>query len=313
MISILLNACNSGTTSTSSLQTNYYSGASASYYQIVKSGSSNSLYLNIINASGYLLKNVPLNQASNGYIFNTILNGESATGQVVFGNENDLAFVINSNATAYNDFATTYANSNPILDGNYVANCDQQKISACLVQVINQEITITEYTSNGTPTILCRNQPLVNSHSINPYALSFNCTVNGGANSGIWYATPFSFNQTTAILIGEYIPSINANDNVTDDIAFPQQTIQATGNFNYTYYDLAGGSPGINTDSKLNSTTIVNPTTCINGPCQIQSNGFYHYSMLGFDYYTTNSSNYNLVGNDAMQIYADSYVGFYFK
>ncbi len=307
-------ACGSGQTNTG---TNYYSAAYDTYYQIESSLVNNqeSYFLNIIS-TGNQTNKIPLTLQSNGiFTFNTNLQNQSTTGYVLATNGN-LGIAFNSTSGSYYDFASTFVNSNQLPSGSYVTVCDQNNLSACTITVNGNLISITEYNQSGSATALCANSKIskVSSSNINPYLYSFGCGVDGGSASGTWYIAPLTINGVTGFMINEYNNVINASDDGTDEIAFPQGSINPQGNYFYVANGILTGSASIGT-AIFSGNTLNNPTVgnCSGAPCAIVPGYFYNYPMSGFSYYSVNNTvNYNLVGNDTMGLYQDSYEGIYY-
>ncbi len=321
VICVLFAGCGDGSTSNTSQ--NYYSASSTSYYQIVsnESGSDSTYTLNIVANSGNLVSNLPLTQTSNGYTFSGTVDGVQSTGTIVLHND-QMGFALNSANSNYADFATTNTNTNAIPDGTYTTVCDQNNISACTMKISNSQITVTEYSISGTPTVLCTSQALIQAASgaINPYTYSFSCGVHGGASTGTWYIMPLAVKNVTAIMVSEYDPSINSNDNQTDEVAFPQASFTPNGSYNYLYTGITSGQSGIST-ATINNNTIINATvgSCSGAACALIQGqyagtvGMPGNPMTGFDYYSVGGTvNYNFVGSTAMNIFMDSYSGIYF-
>ncbi len=310
---ISISGCGDGQNSEA---TNYYSASFDTYYQIESSESSYSF--NIVSSSGNSLVNVPLTTTSNGYTFSASYNGQSATGNIVINN-GQMGISINASSNGFTDFATLNTNNNLIPDGVYTTVCDQNNISACNMVINGNTISVTEYSVSGESTILCSNQSLTNAiNSVNPNLLSFSCGVQGGTYNGIWNIMPLIVNNTVAIMISEYNASINQNDNGTDEIAFPELSFMPNGSYNYVYNPIASGQSGISNASFSNGVLINNIVgTCDGAMCALITNQYAGIaggnSMVGFNYYSVNGQlNYNLVGNDTMNIYVDSYVGIYY-
>jgi hypothetical protein len=226
-----------------------------------------------------------------------------------------------TSTNSYADFATINTNRNNIPSGSYSTVCDQNNLSACIISINNNQISIVEYSVSGVPTALCNNQKLVqaSSNAINPNVYSFTCGVQGGASSGTWSAIPLIVNGVTGIMISEYDASINANDNITDEIAFIQESFIPSGNYNYEY-NSSSGQGGISS-ATFNNGTLINATvgSCAGAACAIIQGqyagavGLSGNPMVGFDYYSVNgTTNYNLVGNTTMNIFDDSYAGIYY-
>lgn len=311
-ISGLIVACGTGTNNNSSV--NYYSASNTSHYSI-ESGlnvlNESQLYINMITQYGTWQAPLTL-VTNNNYTFNQ--NG--ATGTVTI-TANNLGISYNSTSQSWIDFATLETNvSTNIPNGTYNFICDQSNLSACSMVINNNNITVTEFSQTGQATTLCNTQFSQSNNPMNPYLYSFNCGVNAGAASGQWNIMPFTINNTTAIMVAEYNLSENINDDSTDEIAFQNIAIHPMGNYNYLYN---GGSfsqgTGVST-AQFTVAGIINATvgTCFGSACGLIANQYYNANAAtGFDWFNVNlSNNYNLTGNDAMKIYQDSFVGFYF-
>jgi hypothetical protein len=262
------------------------------------------------------MPNIPLTSLGGGlYSFTTIYNNESATGTILIKNAN-FGFTISApGGGSYDDFATQNVVANTsISTGTYVTLCDQSNLSPCVITINNNQISINEYSPSGSATNLCTNQNLTaQPNSQNPNAFYFTCAISGGSMSGTWYATPFISNATSGFMLSEYNPNQNSSNLAgTNEIAFPQSTISPNGGFNYVYN--SGSQAGISTTT-FSINTIINSTigTCSGAACALTLGAFYNYVMSGFGYFNVaGTANYNLVGNDNMAMYEDSYQGFYF-
>ncbi len=318
----LMVGCGAGDSSNDS--TDYYSASSTSYYQIesqTNDGESTTYSLNIVTNTGNTVTGLPLTPTSNGYSFTGTIDGQQATGTIVIS-AGQMGIAINSSSGSSADFATINSNTNAIPDGTYTTVCDQNNLSACTMVINNGQITVTEFNVSGSPTTLCANQNLVQASSgaLNPYLHSFSCGVQGGSSTGPWYIMPLLVNFTTGIMVSEYNASLDANDNITDEIAFPQASFSPNGNYNYVYNGNTSGLSGISTATiSNNSVTNTIVGTCSGAACALIEGqysggvGMPGNVMTGFDYYSVNSTaNYNMVGNTTMNIFVDSYVGIYY-
>lgn len=317
-IAACIAGCGAGGNTPSLGGNTYYSAAYDTYYQIE---SSNSGYtFSAINTKGDYLNQVPLTaNGTNNYSFQTTVSGNTATGNISVNN-GQLGFAINYGSGAYVDFATNNPSNQPIPNGTYTTLCDITNLSACTVTINNNAITITEYNTSGASVNLCSavSMTQTTSNFINPYLSGFTCGTQGGNGpSGIWYAMPFAANGVTGLMIAEYNPNINSNDLGTDEVAFVQPSNQngvtPSGNYNYAYQGWSSGQVGISSASFSNG-FLTNPT--LGGTCSLVYGQFYNYRMNGFDTCTFSGSGstnfYNVVGNNTMNIYMDSYSGFYF-
>lgn len=315
-LGVTISSCGNGSSNTTTGQS-YYSASYSSYYNIQSSTENNesSLYLSIVSPGVQYVTNALLTPTLNiesQYEFSQ--NGASGTVTIKNGN---LGISYVSQSSSWIDFATNTNNiANSVPNGTYNLICDQTNISACQLTINNNEVSIIEYSMTGQSTILCNNSSLqLDSSNQNPYLWQFNCGVNGGSTHGMWYMLPFVSNNQTSFLISEYNPTVNENDDLTDEIAFikPIAQINPSGNYNYLYTGLSGGGVGITTVQFATSpASLINSITC-GSLCGLNTNQYYsNQSQIGFDWYTNTTSSYNLVGNDAQQIYQDSYEGFYF-
>ncbi|MBY0379135.1 MAG: hypothetical protein K2P99_01900 [Burkholderiales bacterium] len=309
---LVLNSCGDGN-ATKNSASSYYSASNDTYYQLESSVNNNieSFVLNLVTNSGPIT-GIPLSQTTpNHYTFI----GLGGTGNVALNNGN-LGISFTSTSNNWIDFATQNTTSTQIPSGVYTTICDRTNISPCVINIQNNQITINEYSTSGVATTLCHNVSINNvNNSINPFISSFVCSVGGGAKSGIWYVMPLAINTMTALMISEYNPTINANDDTTDEIAFPQNSIAIlpSGTYNYLYANL-NGTNGISS-AQFSNSSILNSTigSCAGAACAIIQGKFYNFTMSGFDYFNVNGfNNYNFVGNNLMNIYQDSYIGFYY-
>lgn len=308
---IFLSACGVGDENKNGMV--YYSASLSSYYQIESSSSnSNQQVLNIVSNNGTTSYN--LTPTSTGYTF-----GNSNASGVITLESGQMGISFNSTSGSFIDLATVNTSSTKPPSGTYNAICDMNNISACQMTISNNQISVVEFNNSGKATTLCTNQPLkaVNSR-INPNLFSFTCGVQAGTYSGVWYIAPLNVNGVSAFMVSEYNNSINANDDVTDEIAFPQQAINPNANYIYVYYALNGVTSGqaVGTSSAIfTQAGLVNSIvgTCGGAACILVPNHYFNNNpLLGFDYYSVlNATNYNLVGSDKMGIYQDSYLGFY--
>lgn len=309
IIPLTLLAC--GTGQNNSVSNNYYSASTTTYYQIESIESQ--LNLNIITTSGVV--SYPLTAtAVNAYTF---ASGSTTTGTATLDN-NNLGISFNNPQSTWIDFATQNISLNAIPTGTYNLICDQSNLSACQASVSNNTISITEYSITGQATTLCQNSPITSANvSFNPSSYQFNCGVNGGSSSGTWYAVPITIESTTGIMLNEFNPTTNTNNDETDEIAFPNsQAINPYGTYYYLYNGGAISSGvGVST-AQFTSAGLVNQVVglCSGAACALIKNQYYNnISTIGFDWYNANGmNNYNLIGNDNMRIYQDSFEGFYF-
>ncbi len=314
LIPVALLGCGSGTTTSGG--TVYYSASYSSNYLIESQNNNESqLLLSIIPNTGTYVYQAPLTMVSNNsYIF--AQNG--ATGTVTFNNGN-MGVSYQTSSSTWIDFATTNISNISLPSGTYNAVCDQTNLSACNITINNNNISITEFNSSGQPTVLCANKALQqvgSSNVYNPYLYSFTCGVNGGSSSGVWYAVPITINQVTGIMLSEFNPTINNNDDTTDEIAFPSSnSINPSGNYFYVYDGGSLGGVGV-TNAQFSVAGLTNTVVglCSGASCALVNNQIYNgIPKTGFDWYNVNNLNsYNLTGNDSMGIYQDSFEGFYF-
>lgn len=296
---------------------NYFSASYSSYYNIQQNNGQS--YLTIVSPSQQWLNNafltpIVLTANESQYTFNQ----GGASGIVTIKN-NNLTINYTSTSSTWIDFATQNI-GNSLPDGTYNLICDQTNLSACSMTINNDNISITEYSVTGQTTTLCNNSSAnkASSNLNNPYIWTFTCSVNGGSSSGIWHIMPMMSNNTTSLLIAEYNPTSNINNDATDEIAFqqPSTNINPSGTYVYTYN---GGSfsGGVGTSTAMFSgATLANSIVglCNGSACALIPNQYYNnQAKLGFDWYNVNGlNNYNLVGSDAQNIYQDSFEGFYF-
>lgn len=320
---ILLCACGSGNNNSSGTA-NYYSASSTAYYQI-ESKNNESFILNIITNSGNNINNIPLIQTSNGYTFASKNSGNNLMGTIIIRNSLLGISITNSGGTILPaaDFATTSENTNSdqLPPGTYTTVCDRDNISPCIINITNNQISITEYNLSGQPIILCKNADVinVNGNSTNPYLKSFSCGVQGGIYSGTWYAMPLVVNGETAIMLNEYSASLNGSNSVTNEIAFLQAQFSPNGEYNYVYNSISSNQSGITTATFSNNSLINTVVgTCAGAACaliqgQYVGSGGVGNMLAGFDYYNVNGIvSYNLVGSTQMNIFVDSFSGIYY-
>ncbi len=308
IIPFSLIAC--GTGQNDSVGNNYYSASGTTYYQIESVESQ--LNLNIVTTSG--VASYPLTTtAANAYTFAS----GSTTGTVTLEN-NNLGISFNNPQSTWIDFATQNIRLNTIPDGTYNLICDQSNLSACQASVLNNAISIIEYSVTGQSTQLCQNSPITSANvNFSPSLFQFNCGVNGGSSSGTWYALPITIESTTGIMLNEYNPTTNTNNDETDEIAFPNSsTINPSGTYYYLYNGGAVSSGVGTSTAQFTSAGLINQIVglCSGAACALIKNQYYNnMPAIGFDWYNANGmNNYNLVGNDSMGIYQDSFEGFYY-
>lgn len=308
----VLNGCGNGN-AVNNTATSYYSASNDTYYQLESSVNNNieSFVLNMVTNSRPITA-IPLTRSNpNHYTFIAL----GGNGSVALSNGN-LGISFNATSNNWIDFATQNTASTQIPSGMYTTICDRTNISPCVINIKNNQITISEYSISGVATRLCTNVTISNvNNNINPFISSFVCGVGGGAKSGVWNIMPIAINSITALMISEYNPTINANDDTTDEIAFPQSSIAIlpSGTYNYLYANL-NGTNGIST-ARFSNSSILNSTigSCAGAACAIIQGKFYNFTMSGFNYFNVNGfNNYNFVGDNLMNIYQDSYIGFYF-
>ena len=309
---VLLVACGSGQTNNGG--NNYYSASNTTYYQIESQTTNGASQLTFSAVSpGYSIKQAPLTfVAPNNYTYSQ--NG--ATGTVTLDNGN-LGISYQSTSGAWVDFATQNTSNIALPTGSYNLICDQTNLSPCQATIANNQITITEFSQTGQATTLCQNSNITQAAtSANPYLYQFSCGVNGGSITGTWYAVPLTIESTTALMLSEFSPAQNNNDDETDEIAFPiSPSINPSGAYYYLYQGVMLGGVGLSS-AQFTVAGLVNPIvgTCSGAACALIQNQYYNNNpATGFAWYNVNQqSNYNLVGNDTMGIYQDSYEGFYF-
>ena len=309
-ISVTLVACN-GDGQNNSISGNYYSASNTSYYQI--ESSNNQLSLNIISTTS--AASFPLTfKAVNSYTFGS----GGVVGTLTMDN-NNIGISFQSAQSTWIDFATLGQNLAASLpNGTYNLVCDQTNLSACQLVVNNGTVSITEYSTTGQQTQLCQNSSVTPANlNSNPNLQKFTCGVNGGSTSGTWYAQAFTIESTTGIMLNEFNPTTNSNNDETDEIAFPiSMSINPSGTYYYVYYGGATSSGVGSTTAQFSSAGIINSVVglCSGAACALIQNQYYNSNTLaGFDWYNVNGlNNYNLVGNDTMGIYQDSFEGFYF-
>lgn len=318
LLSIIgLCACGNSTTS----GTTYYSAGNDYNYQLSFTESNNIPQTITINVSGSSGVGMPLTQVSpNTYAF-----GSSQESALLYYNPAESAYLsvaYNGQGTVpYSDFATNTASSN-LPNGTFNTICDHSNLSPCQITINNNQISITEYTPQGQSVALCNSSTLSSaSSSISPFLQTFICGTNGSTtNSGNWYLVPFTVNGVSGLMINEYNSSSLAADDTTDEIAFPAgSSINPNGSYGYIYNVIQSGQSAVNSagvsTASLTPTTINNNITGCNN-CLLQQNSYYQQPLTGFDYYTTNNSQsfgttYNVIGNDSMNLYMDSFTGFY--
>lgn len=315
-LGVVVSSCGGG--SSVSAGQNYYSASYSSYYNIQNGTGDNesALYLSIVSQGTQYVNNALLTPVSNiesQYEFSQ--NG--AYGIVTIKNGN-LGISYTSSSGAWIDFATQSTNiATTIPNGTYNLVCDQTNISPCQMEVNNNSITINEFSVSGQKTTLCNASNLTKySNMQNPYLWAFSCGVNGGSSAGTWYLMPINIESQFSFLVSEYNPTVNENDDVTDEIAFTQVStgINPNGSYDYVYSGIVSGGVGTtNAQFTASPATLINSITCGGSLCALNFNQYYYnQSMLGFDWYTNTTSSYNLVGSDVQNIYQDSYEGFYF-
>lgn len=322
-IAALIVGCGAGSNTNPTLGANtYYSAAYDTYYQIESStnGGTPTYTFSATTSNGDYLNQIPLTtNGTNNYSFQTTVSGNAATGNISINN-GQLGFAINYGSGAYADFASNNPSNQSIPNGTYTTLCDITNLSACTVTINNNAITVTEYNTSGSSVNLCTTASMTQTTSnyINPYLWGFSCGTQGGNGpTGIWYAMPFAANGVTGIMIAEFNPNLNSNDLGTDEVAFiqpaDQNGVTPLGNYNYAYQGWTSGQVGISSGS-FSSGFLTNPT--LGGTCTLVYGQFYNYRMNGFDTCTFSGSGstnfYNIVGNNTMNIYMDSFSGFYF-
>lgn len=313
---ILISACGSGSSTSSSGQV-YYSASNTGHYLVesnVNPSNESQLYISVVSQNGGYVKEAPLTQVStNNYTFSQ----SGASGTVTIKNGN-FGISYNGTSSTWIDFATQNVGSS-VPSGNYNLICDQTNLSPCTMNISNNSVNVTEYSLTGQATTLCNNSSLsqVGSSNLNnPYLFAFTCGVNGGSSQGVWYIVPIVQNSTTGLMIGEYNAASNNNNDETDEIAFPANiAINPNGSYNYLYNGGSLSGVGVST-AQFTATGLINQTVglCSGAQCALIQNQYYNNNpATGFDWYNVNSlNNYNLVGSDSMSIYQDSFEGFYF-
>lgn len=302
---LLVSACGLGNQNGS---TNYYSAATDTYYKI-ESSTSNSVTtysLSIVNSTAGL-NNATLTALGNGmYSFN------NGAGILVLSNGN-LSIVAGNNVPL--DFASANTTSE-VPDGTYNSLCGYTTPSPCVVTINNNDITIIESdATSGDSIMLCDSMPIYRINSAtNPNASTFSCS-----SYAIWTLVPFTVNGVTGLMLAEPNADTNLPYQFTSEIAFPVDSNPApNGTYDYAYNqvnaDTLYSSQGIESSISASDGRMTNSiTSAVNAylnPGYAYLNGA-QYSMPGFAYYAGNATNYNLVGNDTMDIYQDSYLGFY--
>lgn len=316
----LIVACGAGAESNG---TAYYSASNTSHY-VIESGinpqNESQLYITIVKQSGYFLQ-VPLESTTvvNNY---TYAQGNTS-GTVTLNSSGNLGISYTSNGNSWIDFASIESHiASNIPNGTYNLICDQASLSPCIMEIGSysngsQFVSVTEYSISGAATPLCSSSiiPTGQSNPINPYLYSFQCKNSGG--SGTWDLLPFTQNGETALMVAENNYATNITDDSTDEIAFPVKSINPinpNGTYNYLYNGgpISGGVGVISNAQFISGSVLTNNIVgCI--PCSLNQNAYYNYAAVGFDWYNNQSLGfYNLTGNDAMKIYQDSFVGFYF-
>ncbi len=313
---IFLAACGAGDNTPSSTAS-YYTGGYDYYYQVQTESGSVSNF-SVMAANGTTLFSAPLvSSGNNSYSFNTTYNSQQVSGNVVIAN--DIFSIAASNWGI--DLASS--NTTILQSGAYSTICDKGNISPCTVTVSNNNVSITEYASNGTPTVLCSNSMLSNTNTI-PNNYTFKCGINGSNNPQYdWYLTSITRNNVPGLLLSEFNGNTQVNNDETDDIAVIQATssgiFQPSGSFYYTYNGANGsGNPTItvaNLTSSGSTGTINNPTigNCNGQAYTLTLDQYYSQIANGYAYFTTstNPTNFNLVGNSTMNLMMDSVNGFY--
>lgn len=323
--------CGNGSTTTG---TTFYSAGSDYNYTIQfesgsESNSASILSSLVINTTGSTSQPIPLISVStNVYSFTS----GNLSGLLYYNpsESSSIGLAFNGQGvSSYSDYATN-AIINSVPNGTYNTICDINNISPCSIVINSSSISITEYSFAGQQVSLCSDST-INSASTasNPSNYSFICGTNGSTqNAGIWNLTPFSINGVTALMVSQYNSSISGNDDDTDSIAFPSSIpINPSGQYGYVYSVQSSQNPsstsaGISSSSfTANSSLSIinNPTigSCSGGGCTLNVNSYYNYPANGFGWFQLSNSQsgvtntYNLVGNDQMGLYMDSYSGFY--
>lgn len=315
--SVLLVACGSGGSDDTATGT-YYTGGYDYYYQVQSESGASTTTLNVLGSNGSTLFSAPLTSTgNNSYTFTSNYNNQTINGNVVITNG-----ILSIAANVWGiDIGTNSAN--PIQNGSYSTICDKGNISPCTVNVNNNSISITEYSTSGAPTVLCSNSLLVETNSV-PNNYTFKCGIMGSSTPQYsWYVTSFTRNGVPGLLISEYNGNTQINNDETDDIAVIQATSSGTlmpnGGFYYTSNGASGsGTPSItiaNFTSNGSTATINNPSlgNCNGQACALTLDQYYSQIANGYAYFTTttNPINYNLVGNTTMNLMMDSASGFY--
>lgn len=311
----IITACGTGNTVTGTTYND--AGGTQNYMLAYESGNTPvTISINVTGSSGSPL---PLTLVSpNIYSFST--GSESA---LMYFNPDESAMLAISftgqGTSSTTDFATNTVSST-LPTATYNTICDHSNLSACQVTINNNQISIVEYSPQGASTSLCTNATLTsNTTPISQYLYTFICGTNGSSsNAGTWYLTPFSLNNTTALMLSEF-DSANLSKNInTDEIAFMSgQSLNPNGSYGYIYNSLGGASTtqsGVST-AQLTPAIISNTISGCN-LCVLQQNSYYLMPLQGFNYYEANNQQttsifYNFVGNDALNLYMDSYTGFY--
>lgn len=303
--------------SVNSNQQKYYSAAHTGYYLIesnVNPENESELYFSVVDQSSSYVYQTPLSLvSSNNYTFKQ----GSTSGTVTIKN-NLLGVSYSGVSDAWIDLATTTNNIESSLpNGSYNLICDQTNISACNLKILNNQITLVEFSTTGQPITLCSNSlaELVPANTGNQYLYSFTCGVNGGSSSGTWYALPINIRSEHSIMLSEYNPTSNDSSDTTDELSFPVQSINPTGTYQYLYDGGSLSGVGVSTAS-ISAAGVINPIagSCSGSACALVPDQYYlNNDAQGFAWYNVNlQNNYNLTGSDKMKVYQDSFFGFYF-
>lgn len=312
----LLLGCGAGDNNSDN-QKIYYSAAHSGYYVIesgVNPNNESQLYFSVVAQSGGYVQKAPLTMSSHG---NYTFNQSNVIGTVTI-KDSLLGVSYTAPSNSWIDLATSESHIlSSVSTGNFNLICDQTNLSACNLQITNNQITITEYSITGQATTLCSNSSLtkVPQNFSNPYLYSFNCGVNGGSSSGTWYVLPFNKNGESSIMISEFNPTSNDNSDATDELAFKLARISPSGEYKYLYNGGSISGVGVSTVS-INQSGLINPVSglCGGSSCALIQDQYYiDNQAVGFSWYNVNlQNNYNFTGSDIMKVYQDSFEGFYF-
>ncbi|RTL11753.1 MAG: hypothetical protein EKK54_06045 [Neisseriaceae bacterium] len=312
ILPILINGCSAGGDSSSN--SNYYSSGYDYYYQL-QAESSSTPVLNALSANGTTLFSANLTPgSSNSYTFKTTYNNKPVAGNVVLSN--GILSIAASNWGI--DLASN--STTQVSNGTFSTICDMGNMSPCTIIISGNNITVTEYASNGRHTQLCNNSLLSTTNAI-PNNYSFKCGINGSSTPQYdWYLIPFIRNGVAGLLLGEFNYGSQVNNDQTNDIAMQQTTTvgEFMPNGSYYYASAYSGTPSMTvaTITYTGSNALINNPTvgsCNGQPCSLIMDQYYQQIAYGYAYFTPTQPvlNVNVVGNSNMGLMMDSVSGFY--